>query len=165
MPMQLSTPMRVPGRFKSCSPWSASTSIWRRASRGGWCRRRTCNLRNDAGIGNVQPYQRVEELSGSLMSWPLPPESQGICLSVNGACLDGLHGARDATRSSLSCSERVGHWLTLPPSGGWHAIREPTGLAPLKKEKARQVVRRDQRVYLTEPKFRNHKGSKLSSLW
>src|SRR5882757_144546 len=132
MPMQLSTPMRVPGRFKSCSPWSAATSIWRRASQGGWCRRRTCNLRIDAGIGNVQPYHRVEDLSGSLMSWPLPPESQGICLSVNGACLYGLHGARDATRSSLSFRTS---WalVDLDPSGGLHAIREQTGLALFKE--------------------------------
>src|SRR5882757_7960331 len=78
-------------------------------------------------------------------------------------CMDCME--RGTRPGRLSCSERVGHWLTLPPSGGLHAIREQTGLAPLKKEKARQVVRRDQGVYLTEPKFRNHKGSKLSSLW
>jgi hypothetical protein len=67
---------RPPRQFGSCSLWSVSTCIWRRALRVEKFRRLTCNLRNDIRVGNVQSCPQVEGLSLSLMFLDAPTGEQ-----------------------------------------------------------------------------------------
>jgi hypothetical protein len=103
-----------------------------------------------------------------------------IVFALVGLCLYSEKGfsGRMVQKAHMQLANRRGNWErpALPPSRGAIGIVDVLAAAPGEPRDlligewylcvwTAWSAGRDQGVYLTEPKFRNHKGSKLSSLW